>query len=93
MLLVRHFMVFKWEVCLLNCYVMYIRRKSFSYLVVNYGILKALNLIVVGDLNLTLSIAEIWGETAGSDPLVDYFLKLLEDNSLLDITPTILRLT
>jgi hypothetical protein len=51
------------------------------------------NLIFVGDLNFTLSAAEIWGASARSDHLASFFDTMLLDNELIDVAPGHLSLT
>jgi hypothetical protein len=49
------------------------------------------NLIVGGDLNFSLGEAEMWGESAQVDELIDYFRQALARVGVLDIpTPKIL---
>jgi len=50
-------------------------------------------LIIVGDLNLTLSVGEIWGTFATSDSLADYFISLFLAHNLADYAPDILAPT
>ena len=45
------------------------------------------NLILAGDLNLTLNASEIWGSKALPDPLGPYFLSLFSDHNLVDVAP------
>ena len=40
---------------------------------VDRGTFNKPNIIIAGDLNFTLSDAEIWGEKAHIDPLEDFF--------------------
>lgn len=42
------------------------------------GVLSVPNLIIAGDLNLTLDAAEVWGFSANLNPLADYFKLLFE---------------
>lgn len=43
------------------------------------------NLILGGDLNLSIGYLESWGDHAQIDPLSDLFENVLEDHSLIDI--------
>ena len=43
------------------------------------GFLKFHNLILAGDLNLTLSPSEVWGVGRQEDALVDYFNNIFDD--------------
>ena len=51
----------------------------------NGGLLSLPNLILTGDLNLTLNVSEIWGTKAQLDPLGPYFSKLFSDLLLVDV--------
>jgi hypothetical protein len=62
-------------------------RKTFWKRLDDLGILAANNLIIAGDLNLTTSPLEIWGEKAISDPLMSFFKQLFYKNSLTDLEP------
>jgi hypothetical protein len=50
------------------------------------GLLSKKNLILAGDLNLTTSSSETWGQKATSDPLSVYFKSLFQRHSLIDCT-------
>ena len=54
----------------------------------NYSALDHSNLILAGDLNLTLNGSEIWGSKAQPDPLGPYFTKLFSDHHLADVAPS-----
>ena len=45
------------------------------------------NLILAGDLNLTLNASEIWGTRAQLNPLGPFFSKLFSDHQLVDVAP------
>jgi endonuclease/exonuclease/phosphatase family metal-dependent hydrolase len=62
-------------------------RKAFWEWLDDLGLLAANNLIIVGDLNLTTSPLEIWGEKAIRDPLMSYFNHIFFKNSLIDLKP------
>ena len=49
---------------ILNCYGPYHNRDSFWNAVASGGLLSLPNLILAGDLNLTLNASEIWGPRA-----------------------------
>jgi hypothetical protein len=49
------------------------------------GLLAIKDLIIAGDLNLTLSSKEIWGDRAKLDPLADFFKSLFSKNALVDL--------
>ena len=75
------------KLSILNCYGPYHNRDSFWNVVASGGLLSLPNLILAGDLNLTLSASEIWGSKALSDPLSPYFSKLFSDHNLVDVAP------
>ena len=70
---------------ILNCYGPYLHRESFWNYVARDGFLTLPNLILVGDLNLTLNGSEIWGTKAIPDPLGPFFTKLFSDHQLADV--------
>ena len=49
------------------------------------GLLSLPNLILAGDLNLTLNASDIWGSKALPDPLGPFFSKLFSDHHLVDV--------
>ena len=51
------------------------------------GLLSLPNIILTGDLNLTLNYSEIWGSKAHPDPLGPFFSKLFSDHHLVDVAP------
>jgi hypothetical protein len=42
---------------------------------------------MAGDLNLTINLEEIWGETTHVDSLVGFFKELFSKNKLVDVAP------
>ena len=62
-------------------------RRLFWDILHKVGLLVVEDLILVGDLNLTTSSEEIWGENAWVDPLSPYFKQLFSKNHLVDSTP------
>jgi hypothetical protein len=71
----------------LNIYGPYANRKVFWDKLLPSPLLSFENIILGGDLNLTLGACEIWGSIAQADPLYEYFIKTLEDHKLFDPTP------
>ena len=61
------------ELSLLNCYGPYLNRDFFWNSVAIGGLLSLPNLVLAGDLNLTLNASEIWGHRAHLDPLGSFF--------------------
>ena len=57
-------------------------------LVARGGLLTLPNLILAGDLNLTLNGYEIWGTKEIPDPLGPFFTKIFSDHQLADVAPT-----
>ena len=51
------------------------------------------NLIIEGDLNLTMGSHEIWGPKARTNPLASYFSNLLLELKLIDLDPHNLKPT
>ena len=45
------------------------------------------NVILGGDLNLTLTMGEVWGKNARQDALSPYFLDLFAKRNMVDVTP------
>ena len=76
------------ELSILNCYGPYLNRDSFWSAVASGGLLSLPNIILVGDLNLTLNASNIWGSRAQLDPLGPFFSKLFSDHHLVDVAPS-----
>jgi hypothetical protein len=73
---------------MLNCYGPYKDRDIFWQWSKESGCLANDSIIIEGDLNLTLSIEEIWGERAILDPLADFFSVVFASADLVDIFPS-----
>ena len=54
------------------------------------GILDYSKLIIVGDLNLTTSVGEVWGTTTYPDPLSSYIKNIFLAHALVDIPLTVI---
>lgn len=72
----------------LNIYVPYHRHLEFSNSVVASSILNDHSLIVVGDLNLTLSMDEVWGARKVIDPMASCFRDIFELAGLKGVGPS-----
>ena len=73
---------------IVNCYGPYANRTSYWNSIVAGGIFNYPNLILVVDLNFTISNLEIWGDCARMDHLSLYFAQLLESMHMVDLSPT-----
>jgi hypothetical protein len=72
---------------LLNTYGPCLERRLFWEKLDRLGLLAIKDLIIAGDLNLTLSSKEIWGDKAKTDPLATFFTSLFTKNALVDLEP------
>ena len=75
------------SVAILNVYGPYIDRELFWEKALRGGILNIPNLVLEGDLNLTLNSLEIWGKKASPNPLTQHFLSLFDSVGLVDLAP------
>jgi len=71
----------------LNVYGPCIEKRDFSDNLAVSGILEEDNLIIAGDLNITLSAEEVWGNTNLSVSLADHLKELFQLKNLVDIRP------
>ena len=62
-------------------------RKWFWEIFFSSGLLEPANVIIGGDLNLTLSEKENWGSLACHDGLCSFFAALFESKELVDLQP------
>jgi endonuclease/exonuclease/phosphatase family metal-dependent hydrolase len=76
------------RICFINAYGPCTGRRLFWEQVDSNGLLAQENLILVGDLNFTTSIDEVWGVEARSDPLAGFFRDLFQKNHLVDVQPS-----
>ena len=74
-------------ISVLNVYGPYIDREHFWAMALRGGLLSTPNLVLGGDLNITLYASEIWGKKASSNPLSHYFLSLFDSVGLVDLAP------
>ena len=72
---------------ILNCYGPYSNRDYFWNNVLAGGIFDPPNIILVGDLNFTISDAKIWGSKARIDTLAPFFSQLLTTTNMVDLAP------
>jgi exonuclease III len=75
------------ELTLLNVYGPCSEQKSFWNLVAESGLLSFKNLIIAGDLNITISPDEVWGGTSSTGSMAGYFKVLFQSKNLIDIQP------
>ena len=66
----------------LNVYGPFYDIRIFLENLANVGALDQENLILAGNLNLTLSVAEVWGQNARSDALANCFSTLFEQKKV-----------
>jgi len=69
----------------MNLYGPYGGRKTFWEGIGDSSILKGENVIIGGDINLTLNKREIWGEIARKDTLIYFFSHFFEAHKLIDV--------
>ena len=69
----------------LNVYGPFYDRRIYWESLANERALDQENLILVGDLNLTLSTTEVWGQNARSDALANFFISLFEQKKLISL--------
>ena len=72
---------------IINCYGPYLHPDTFWNEAARGGLLSLPNLILAGDLNLTLNASEVWGCKALLDPLGPFFTQLFADFNLVDVAP------
>ena len=72
---------------LLNCYGPYSNQETFWDRDELGGLLSQPNMVLAGDLNLTLNWSEVWGKKAHPDPLAPFFSHLFSSHQLVDIAP------
>ena len=80
-------------ISVLNVYGPYKDRELFWDKCLRGGLLSTLNLVLDGDLNLTLYSYEIWGNKASPNPLSHHFLSLFDSVGLVDLAPHYARPT
>jgi hypothetical protein len=77
----------KKKINFLNIYGPCLERKLFWTSLANNGLLSLRNLVIAGDLNLTVSSGEVWGGSKCSGPLSNFFISLFNDHNLVDAHP------
>ena len=73
------------EFTLVNVYGPCSDRESFGYSLLSCSLLMVPHLILGGNLNFSLGIAESWGPQATLDPLAEFFNSKLGASHLIDI--------
>jgi len=86
-LLTRHCLDSKRNINLLNVYGPCLEGKIFQERLEFAGLLSMKYLVLAIDLNLTLSVGEIWGSLATLGSLATFFTNLFNRNTLIDIQP------
>jgi hypothetical protein len=79
--------IYSLPITFLNVYGPCTEKRAFWDNLADSGILEAENLIIVGDLNITLSAEEVWGSTNFSVSLADHLKALFQSKNLVDICP------
>ena len=74
---------------ILNCYGPYRDREFFWDRVLRGGLINSPNLILGGDLNLTMNSSENWGKRVVLDPLSSFFKHLFDSVGFIDTASTI----
>jgi hypothetical protein len=78
---------------LVNIYGPYVDRKRYWDSLEKCSWFTEQEVIVGGDLNFSLGVAEVWGPRTCLDPLSDYFTHFLDLHGLLDLEPVKLQST
>jgi len=77
----------KRDISILNVYSSCVERKEIWDQLEDSGFLALKNLIIAGDLNLTLSSGDIWGGFTSLGSLPRYFKDFSQNNNLIGIVP------
>jgi hypothetical protein len=75
----------KREIISLNIYGLCMECKRFWNHLVDSGLLTIKNLVVAGDLNLTVSTEEVWGRSSNSGSLPGFFRAFFQAHRLIDV--------
>ena len=70
---------------ILNCYGPFRNREHFWDMILKGGLLTIPNLILGGDLNLTLNASKTWGKRVFIDALATHFKLLFDSVDLVDV--------
>ena len=76
------------EFTLVNVYGPYSDRESFWHSLLSCSLMAVPHIILGGDLNFSLGIAESWGPQAIPDPLAEFFNSILGASHLVEIQTT-----
>ena len=77
----------------MNIYGPYLYRERFWNNIFSLDCLKICRLFLVGDLNFSMGLSEVWGEMARVDFLSDFFTVQLASFGLVDIDPFVISPT
>lgn len=83
----------KFPINILNMYAPYRDRMIFWAKISDSEIFDLENLLIVGDLNLTLSMDEIWGSNRKKDPIAERLKNDFLKRNLVDVIPSQMRPT
>jgi hypothetical protein len=75
------------ELIIINLYGLYLDKHSFWENLAFSGELRGPDLIIGGDLNLTISLEEVWGVSVRQYPVSKFFVHLFDTNQLVDMEP------
>lgn len=72
----------------INVYRPYLDNKPYQDSLMSIGFFATTNVILGGDLNLTIYVTEVWGSHSFQDPLGGYFKRLFKYLHLVDLAPS-----
>ena len=72
---------------ILNIYGSFNNRRVYGDNLTSNGLWEDINMVIGGDLNLTISEREVWGKLARLDFLSNFFIYLFDLKGLVDVQP------